>query len=76
MRCLKQLETLGRNKTVKQHSHCAIHLKDTITKGLSLDFIWGNFSKYIMKCALENEIPTKENTLDYVIKETKNLIKS
>ena len=29
-----------------------------------------------MKCALKNEIPTKENTLDYVIKETKNLIKS
>ena len=55
---------------VKQHSHCAIHVKDTITKIHSLDFIWCNFSKYVMKCALENVIPTKENTLDYILRET------
>ena len=75
-RCIYQLRNIE-NKNLnpaEEHSHCANLISDKLHKMLSLTFIWDNCIWFIMQCSNNDVIPTKAQTLEYILTQVKNQI--
>ena len=56
--------------------HCVFLNKDKLHTMLATTFIWDNYIKYMMQCSNNDVDPSKEEALQYVMKEITNFTRA